>query len=96
MALDVEEEVLTPFWMLDHTVRKDLETTPRKHTDLYLEQPLVATCDYEESDMFEEEEKTSFVCTSFFLFLSKVSLLSPFEVQTSLCTFLVDRFNNDL
>ena len=89
--------------MLDHTVRKDLETTPRKHTDLYLEQPLVATCDDDKKEKERSATKTNQTKLAFFFssssnmsLSSKVSLLSPFEVQTSLCTFLVDRFNNDL
>ena len=81
-------------------MRKDLETTPRKHTDLYLEQPLVATCDDDKKEKERSATKTNqtkLVFSSSNMSLSsKVSLLSPFEVQMSLCTFLVDRFNNDL
>ena len=72
--------------MLDHTVRKDLETTPRKHTDLYLEQPLVATCDDDKKRKKEVQPKRIkqslfFPSSSNMSLSSKVSLISPFEVK---------------
>ena len=60
--------------MLDHTVRKDLETTPRKHTDLYLEQPLVATCDDDKKEKERSATKTNQTKLVFSFFFEHVTL----------------------